>query len=75
LSLAAVLREEIDRRTRPGQACTSLVAHRVLDGAVFGPGNVAMLNRRDTESGADLRSGVYQRSRYGTGRYAPSTAS
>lgn len=70
MSLATLLRSEIDRLLRPGQARTAVLAHRTLSGEGLRSGNVALLNHFDLEEGANMRSAVYGRARYGSGRYA-----
>ena len=70
MRLVAILREEIDRLVRPGQARASVVANRLLRGGGLSAGNAAMLNHLGADLATDLHSARYGRSRYGNGRYA-----
>lgn len=66
----ALLRQEIDRHARPGQAGTSVLAHRLLGGEGLGAGEAALLDRYDAQTQTGMRYAVYGRARYGAGRYA-----
>lgn len=70
MSLVTLLRQEVDRLARPGQAGTSVLAHRLLDGDGMGAGEAALLDRYDAATQTGVRYAVYGRGRYGVGRYA-----
>jgi hypothetical protein len=65
-----LLREEIDRRTRPAQAGSSLAVDRLPHEAALRPTGHASANRWDWAAGLNMRYALYRRGRYGDGRYA-----
>lgn len=69
MSLITLLRQEIERLARPGQAGTSVLAHRLLGGEGMGAGEAALLDRYDPQTQTGMRYAVYGRGRYGVGRY------
>ena len=70
MSLAGLLRREMDRVARPGQAGTTTLSHRLLNGEGLRAGNAALLARYDHGTGSTVVHGVYGRARYSAGRYA-----
>lgn len=64
-----LLREEIDRRIRPGQANGSLTVDRLPREAALHPAGHAGANRWDWSAGENRRYALYGRDRYGSGRY------
>jgi hypothetical protein len=70
MSLAEMLRSEIDRLVRPGQPATAVVCHRVMDGAGFMPGDQRRVCELQMPERRVVQRGVYGRCRYGEAQYA-----
>lgn len=70
MSLMTLLRQEIERLARPGQAGTSVLAHRLLEGEGMRAGEAALLDRYDAQTQMGIRYAVYGRGRYGGARYS-----
>jgi hypothetical protein len=66
----ALVREEIDRRIRPGQAGGSLTVDRAPRSAALRPTGHAHANRWDPVAGEDRTYALFGRGRYGSARYA-----
>ncbi len=65
-----LLREEIDRRIRPGQASGSLSVDRMPRGVALRPAGHAGANRWDWNAGENRVRALYGRGRYDRTRYA-----
>ncbi|MCE5216940.1 hypothetical protein LLH03_07890 [bacterium] len=70
MSIAEMLRSEIDRLVRPGQPSTAVVCHRAMDGSVFMPGDQRRVRELQMPEGRVVQRGVYGRCRYGQAQYA-----
>lgn len=66
----AELRDQIDRRARPGQPAGSLVVDRMPSRSAMVPCGHAPGNRYDWGSSQNLVYALYGRGRYGRGRYS-----
>ncbi len=71
MSALSILRQEIDRLTRPGQAGSTVVAHRSPGRRALGHGNAAPLNTYVPATQCDKQYGRYGRGKYLTARYGP----
>ncbi len=69
MTIAQMVREEVDRLVRPGQPGTSVSAHRSVRGAAGGGSGVRALVAADGEQGGTRRYAVYGRGRYGRDFY------
>ena len=65
----AAIREQIDRRIRPGQVDTATVSARAPGDHVLGSTRTTAANRYDWAETENYRYALYGRSRYGVGRY------
>lgn len=68
-SLIAAVREEIDRRARPGQSGAATVAERVVEAASLGSSKTTVAVVYEAATGEVRRYGWYGRGRYGEERY------
>lgn len=68
-SLIAEVREEIDRRVRPGQRGATTVADRAGTGETGSAGSMAVAVVYEAETGTVRRYGRYGRAPYGEARY------
>ena len=68
-SLIAAVREEIDRRVRPGQSGAATVADRVGVAEAMGASKTTVAAVREAATGEVRRYGWYGRGRYGEERY------
>ena len=63
------IREQIDRRIRPGQVDTATVPARAPGTQVLGSSRTTVANRYDWAATENYRYALYRRSRYGVERY------
>ncbi len=68
-NLIAAVREEIDRRVRPGQSGATTVAERVAGAEVIGASKTTVAAVYEAGTGEVRRYGWYGRGRYGDERY------
>ncbi len=69
MSDVAAIREQIDRRIRPGQVATATVPTRTPGSHLIGSTRTTAANRYDWGETENYRYALYGRSRYGAGRY------
>ncbi len=67
--LIAEVREEIDRRVRPGQSGAATVAERVVGAEALGSSRTTVAAVYEAATGEVRRYGWYGRGRYGEERY------
>ena len=65
----AMVREEIDRRTRPGQTGTATLSNRLPTFAGLGASKTTPCNVYDWTAQSEKRYGLYGRGEYGSARY------
>lgn len=65
----ALIREQIDRQIRPGQATGATVVNRMPTVPLLGATKTTVANRYDWDEETNHRYGLYGRSRYGLVRY------
>ena len=69
MSDVAAIREQIDRRIRPGQVNTATVTSRTPGAQTIGSTRTTAANRYDWDASENYRYALYGRSRYEVGRY------